>query len=157
MPPLRKCLKHPGAYLALLGLLVAGTCADSFRLPDRQLSARTYIALVHGYQSLGRPVVAGVVQCRFRPTCSRYSIEAVQKYGLRKGLALTSARLLRCRGAVPLGPATRCSRWSPVSPSLRITLILKALPAKSSECVCRMVALEFGCRAILFALEPRFW
>ena len=103
MPPLRKRLKHPGTYLALLGFLVAGACADSFRLPDRQLSARAYIALVHGYQSLGRPVVAGYVQCRFRPTCSRYSIEAVQKYGLRKGLALTSARLLRCRGAVPLG------------------------------------------------------
>ena len=83
MPPLRKCLKHPGAYLALLGLLVAGTCADSFRLPDRQLSARTYIALVHGYQSLGRPVVAGVVQCRFRPTCSGSSIEAVQKWRFR--------------------------------------------------------------------------
>jgi len=30
-------------------------------------------------------------------------------------------------------PTTRCSRWSRASPSLRITLILKALPAKSSS------------------------
>jgi uncharacterized protein len=103
MSPLRKRLNQPGTYLALLGLLVAVTCADSFRLPDRQLSARAYVAVVHGYQSLGRPLVAGFVQCRYRPTCSRYSIEAVQKYGLRKGLALTSARLWRCRGVVPLG------------------------------------------------------
>ena len=101
MPPLRKRLKHPGTYLALLGLLVAVTCADSFRSPDHQLSARAYIALVRGYQHVGRPVVAGFEQCRYRPTCSRYSIEAVQKYGLRKGFALTAARLWRCRGAVP--------------------------------------------------------
>jgi putative membrane protein insertion efficiency factor len=103
MPPLRKWLKHPGTYLALFGLLTAVAFADSFRLPDRQLSARAYVALVHGYQSLGRPLVADFVQCRFRPTCSRYSIDAVQKYGLRKGLGLTAARLWRCRGTVPLG------------------------------------------------------
>ena len=102
MSPLRKCLKHPGTYLAFLGLLVTGAYADSFRLPDHQLSARAYIALVRGYQSVGRPEVTRIVQCRFSPTCSRYSILAVQKYGLRKGLALTSARLWRCRGDVPL-------------------------------------------------------
>ncbi len=103
MPTLRKCLSHPGTYLALLGLLAGLVCADSFRPPDRQFSARVYIALVHGYQHLGHPVLAGFVQCRYRPTCSRYSIEAVQKYGLRKGFALTAARLWRCRSAVPLG------------------------------------------------------
>ena len=103
MSPLRKCLKHPGTYLALLGLLVAGAYADSFRLPDHQLSARIYIDLVRSYQSVGRPIVTRIVQCRFSPTCSRYSIEAVQRYGLRKGLALTSARLWRCRSDVPLG------------------------------------------------------
>ena len=103
MPPLRKCLKHPGTYLALFGLLVSMAGADSFRAPDHQLSARAYVALVHGYQHVGRPVAAEFVQCRFRPTCSHYSIEAVQKYGLRKGFALTAARLWRCRRTVPRG------------------------------------------------------
>jgi hypothetical protein len=103
MPTLRKCLRHPGTYLALLGLILAAACADSFRLPDRQLSAHVYVAVVRAYQTAGRPVVASFVQCRFRPSCSRYSIEAVEKYGLRKGLALTSARLWRCRSSVPLG------------------------------------------------------
>jgi putative membrane protein insertion efficiency factor len=102
MPPLRKGLKHPGPYLALFGLLLSIAGADSFRPPDRQLSAQAYIALVYGYQHV-RPVAAEFVQCRFRPTCSRYSIEAVQKYGLRKGFALTAARLWRCRRTVPLG------------------------------------------------------
>jgi putative membrane protein insertion efficiency factor len=103
MSPLRKCLKHPGTYLVLFGLLMAAAGVDSLRPPDQQLSAQAYVALVHGYQRVGRPVVAGFVECRYRPTCSRYSIEAVQKYGLRKGFALTAARLWRCRGAVREG------------------------------------------------------
>jgi len=103
MSTLRKSLKHPGTYLALLALTAAAVYADSFRLPDHQVSAHAYIALVHGYQKAIRPEVAGLVRCRFSPTCSRYSTEAVQKYGLRRGLALTAARLWRCRSNVPMG------------------------------------------------------
>lgn len=103
MSTLRKCLRHPGLYLALLGLAGAGVWADSLRAPDRQLSARAYVAAVYLYQHVRPPLFAGYVRCRFRPTCSHYSIEAVQKYGLRKGLVLTSTRLWRCRRNVPLG------------------------------------------------------
>jgi uncharacterized protein len=103
MPTLRKCLRHPGTYLALLGLILAAVVADSLRPPDREVSAHVYVAMVRAYRTAGRPVVANFVQCRFRPTCSRYSIAAVQKYGLRRGLALTSARLWRCRSGVLLG------------------------------------------------------
>ena len=103
MSPPRKLLKHPATYLAILGLLAGSVFADSFRPPERQLAARVYIVLVRAYQRAGNPVLAGYVQCRYRPTCSRYSIETVQRYGLRKGLALTAARLWRCRSSVPLG------------------------------------------------------
>jgi putative membrane protein insertion efficiency factor len=103
MSPLRKLLKHPATYLALLGLVAGSVCADSFRPPERQLSARVYIVLVSGYQRLGSPLLSEYVQCRYRPTCSRYSIETVQRYGLRQGLALTAARLWRCRASVPSG------------------------------------------------------
>jgi hypothetical protein len=34
--------------------------------------------------------------CRFQPTCSQYGYEAIEKYGLIKGCALTAWRLLRC-------------------------------------------------------------
>ena len=34
--------------------------------------------------------------CRFTPTCSAYSIEAIQKHGPLKGLYLAIRRLLRC-------------------------------------------------------------
>lgn len=34
--------------------------------------------------------------CRFEPTCSEYTIEALNKYGLKKGLKLGFKRILRC-------------------------------------------------------------
>ena len=35
--------------------------------------------------------------CRFTPTCSQYSIEAIQKHGFIKGVILTLYRLARCQ------------------------------------------------------------
>ncbi|MEO6503024.1 MAG: membrane protein insertion efficiency factor YidD [Jatrophihabitantaceae bacterium] len=35
--------------------------------------------------------------CRFTPTCSHYAAEALRSHGLRRGLWLTTRRLLRCR------------------------------------------------------------
>lgn len=35
--------------------------------------------------------------CRFIPSCSEYSYEAVKKYGTIKGLFLGFKRVLRCR------------------------------------------------------------
>lgn len=34
--------------------------------------------------------------CRFRPTCSAYAYEAINKYGAVKGSYLALKRLLRC-------------------------------------------------------------
>jgi putative membrane protein insertion efficiency factor len=67
------------------------------------LSARTYIAAVHLYQHLGRPLLKGRVVCRFSPSCSDYSIEAVRRHGIRRGLVLTYDRLSRCNHDTPLG------------------------------------------------------
>ena len=35
-------------------------------------------------------------RCRFRPTCSAYAYEAIQKYGAIKGGFLALKRFLRC-------------------------------------------------------------
>ncbi|WP_198300221.1 membrane protein insertion efficiency factor YidD [Desulfotomaculum nigrificans] len=41
--------------------------------------------------------------CRFYPTCSQYSIQAVEKYGVVKGLWLTVKRLAKCHPFHPGG------------------------------------------------------
>lgn len=35
--------------------------------------------------------------CRFYPSCSQYTIEAIQKHGLVKGFILGTYRILRCQ------------------------------------------------------------
>jgi uncharacterized protein len=52
------------------------------------------IAIVRFYQIAISPFFPN--SCRFVPTCSAYSIEALKKHGFIKGLWLTIKRLLRC-------------------------------------------------------------
>lgn len=58
------------------------------------LPAAAIILLVRLYQATLSPILGG--QCRFQPTCSRYAIEALGKYGALKGGWLAVRRLLRC-------------------------------------------------------------
>lgn len=41
--------------------------------------------------------------CRFYPTCSQYSKQAIEKYGVIKGLWLTIKRLAKCHPFHPGG------------------------------------------------------
>ena len=34
--------------------------------------------------------------CRFHPTCSEYSIQAITRYGVTRGIFLSLKRILRC-------------------------------------------------------------
>jgi putative membrane protein insertion efficiency factor len=52
------------------------------------------IGLVKGYRLLLSPWLGS--SCRFEPTCSRYSIEALQTHGAAAGSYLTLARVARC-------------------------------------------------------------
>lgn len=54
---------------------------------------RIIIYLLRGYQVI--PFI-GHSMCRFTPTCSEYMIEAIDKYGVKKGLVLGIKRLKRC-------------------------------------------------------------
>ena len=36
------------------------------------------------------------VECKYYPTCSEYSLEAIKKYGATKGLFLSIKRILKC-------------------------------------------------------------
>jgi uncharacterized protein len=103
MPALRQRLKRPETYLAAFLLLLALTALDALRRPSDQVTGRLYVAGVRAYQSFGRPLLAGRIRCRYRPTCSDYSIEAVQKHGIRQGLMLTIRRINSCQTNVPFG------------------------------------------------------
>ncbi len=39
--------------------------------------------------------------CNFQPTCSRFGMACIQKYGMLRGVLLTADRLLRCNGSQP--------------------------------------------------------
>lgn len=106
MSALRQRLKNPRIYLCFLATVLVLATVDSFRAPSAQLSARVYVGVVkHVYQTVGRPVVKGWIQCRYVPTCSDYSIYAVSTHGIRHGLVLTAKRLMSCKPSVPLGTA----------------------------------------------------
>ena len=55
---------------------------------------RIMIGLIRLYQRYISPLYPPC--CRFTPTCSRYALEAVQKYGAFKGGYLALRRVLRC-------------------------------------------------------------
>jgi putative membrane protein insertion efficiency factor len=59
------------------------------------------LLLVKGYQWLLRPLLPPT--CRFYPSCSQYSIEAISKYGALKGFWLTIKRVARCNPWHPGG------------------------------------------------------
>ena len=52
------------------------------------------IALLHGYQKFISPYFAP--RCKYYPTCSQYSIDAITRYGSLRGVVMTAWRLLRC-------------------------------------------------------------
>ena len=35
-------------------------------------------------------------RCKYEPSCSRYAVQAVERYGILRGLVLAAWRLLRC-------------------------------------------------------------
>ncbi len=41
--------------------------------------------------------------CRFYPSCSQYAIDALNKYGLGKGIGMIIVRILKCSPASPGG------------------------------------------------------
>ena len=55
---------------------------------------RLLMGLVHAYRLLLSPSIGSA--CRFEPTCSAYSLQALEKHGAAVGSYLTLARLVRC-------------------------------------------------------------
>lgn len=65
------------------------------RLPQfMRLPTYGVIGLVRLYQWTLSPFVGR--QCRFEPTCSNYMIQAVEKYGVLRGVPRGLWRIARC-------------------------------------------------------------
>lgn len=67
-----------------------GLTTTLIRLPQQLL-----VGLVKGYRLFLSPWLGSA--CRFEPTCSVYSLQALQQHGAVKGSYLTLRRLVRCQ------------------------------------------------------------
>ena len=52
------------------------------------------IKLIRCYQFILSPLIGH--SCRYLPTCSEYSIEAISKFGFLKGIFMSLKRILSC-------------------------------------------------------------
>ena len=59
------------------------------------------IFIIKSYKYFISPLLGN--KCRFLPTCSEYFIEALNTYGLTKGLKLGTKRILKCHPFKSLG------------------------------------------------------
>ena len=59
------------------------------------------IKLIKGYKYLISPLIGD--SCRYLPTCSEYSIEALKEFGLIKGSLMSLKRILSCHPIKFLG------------------------------------------------------
>ena len=63
--------------------------------------ARVVVFLIGVYRRAISPAFPR--RCRFQPTCSAYTIEAVREYGALRGLGLGLWRIVRCHPFNPGG------------------------------------------------------
>ncbi|WP_025666688.1 MULTISPECIES: membrane protein insertion efficiency factor YidD [Aquimarina] len=60
----------------------------------KQILIFPFVVLVKLYQNLISPLTPAT--CRYQPTCSHYTLEALQKHGLFKGGMLSIKRIFSC-------------------------------------------------------------
>lgn len=76
---------------------------------------KIFILLVKSYQFLISPLLGN--NCRFYPSCSQYMIQAIEQYGVFKGMYLGIKRLSKCHpwhegGIDPVPSACQCKTAS---------------------------------------------
>lgn len=62
---------------------------------------KVLLYLVRGYQKFISPLFPP--SCRYYPTCSNYTVQAIEKHGALKGGVMGLARIIRCNPFVPGG------------------------------------------------------
>ena len=55
------------------------------------------IFLIKIYKKIISPIISGCgFHCKYYPTCSDYTVQALEKYGVIKGCLLGVKRILKC-------------------------------------------------------------
>lgn len=62
---------------------------------------KMFLGVIRFYQTQISPLKTP--SCRFSPTCSTYTYQAIEKYGALKGLYLGLKRILKCHPFHPGG------------------------------------------------------
>ena len=73
------------------------------------------IKFIKGYKFLISPLLGQ--SCRYLPTCSEYSIEALKTFGLFKGLYLSFKRIFSCHPIKFLGGG---EGWDPINKNTKV-------------------------------------
>lgn len=58
------------------------------------LFRRVVLLPIRAYQRLASPLFGS--RCRYYPSCSEYAAQAIERFGILRGLVLAGWRLLRC-------------------------------------------------------------
>lgn len=58
------------------------------------LAKKFFVSIIYFYQYMIKPFLP--MACRFEPSCSTYAIEAIQYFGISKGIYKSILRLCRC-------------------------------------------------------------
>jgi len=83
--------------------------------PPAQSVKKPVILLLRGYKRVISPLLGQ--RCRFYPSCSEYTMQAVERFGVVRGGWLGAKRIARCHplnpGGVDFVPETWPERKSP--------------------------------------------
>ena len=77
-----------------IGAQHAAPLQENPRLTPQSAGVRVALFALDFYKLFLSPLFAGT--CRYEPTCSRYAYEAIQRFGVWRGLWLGTKRLARC-------------------------------------------------------------
>jgi len=93
--------------------------------PVHRAALRLALFALRFYKAYLSMLFAG--SCRFEPTCSQYSYEAMERFGVAGGAWLTLKRLARCQ------PLSRRFGYDPVPENWPVPESLEALSSEALE------------------------